>query len=71
MNDVAWAEDRLRYEAQLLAGLRQERDTEYLRLVATGTSTWQAQRMVDAEFGPKIVAQEAEYEIAVARVRRA
>ena len=47
-------EVRLIDKAEELAQARRSRDEEYLRLVASGKGSWDAQRMADVKFGVPI-----------------
>ena len=49
-----------------------ERDVaqEFLRLVAIGTNSFQAQKMAEVAVGHAVYRRRADYEIAVARLRR-
>lgn len=68
--EVRAAEESVRYEAGLLAHREEDLATEYLRLVATGIPTWQAQKQAELALLGEVTKQRAEYEIAVARLRR-
>lgn len=69
-DQIQWAEERARYEAGVLARAEEDLATEYLRLVATGVPTWQAQKQAELQYLGAVTRQRVEVEIAVARLRR-
>lgn len=62
-------EDGLRKAAAALATAEEALAQEYLRLVATGVPTWQAQKMAELELQRAVHLARAEWEIAAARLR--
>lgn len=58
----------VRSRASQVAVAEEDLAREYLRLVASGIPTWQAQKMADLECGRTLILAKAEYEIALARL---
>lgn len=65
------AEWDVRVAANKLAEAERKLAETYLLNLATGKPTWQAQKMAEVELGPDLRRAQAEYEIALARLRRA
>lgn len=63
-------EENARLTAEHLAAVELDHDLEYLRLVATGDNSYTATVKARAEYGPQIHRARADYEVALARLRR-
>lgn len=71
MQQIPNAEQALREAAHELSTARYLLAQEYLRIKATSkTDHWTAQKQAEIEHGELVLQKEAEYEIALARLRR-
>lgn len=59
----------LREAAQILANAEKDLAAEFLRLVAAGTNSYQAQKMAEVALGGYVHTARAGYEIALARLK--
>lgn len=64
------AETAVRTKATRWGDMEAERWGEYLRLVAAGTKPFEAWAMTEAQYAAHVIEARAEYEIAVAALRR-
>lgn len=63
-------EVELRRRASELADAEKKLAEEYLLHIAAGQQTWQAQKMAEHRYLKDVLLARAEYEIALARLRR-
>lgn len=70
MSWIAVYETNLRQAAEVLAEAERRLHEEYLLIVASGVNTFQAQKMADVAYLATVRRAQAEYEIALSRLRR-
>lgn len=68
--EISEAEDRVRWAATELAAAEDAMAAEYLRQVALGKSSWEAQRAAELDGIHAVRLSQAQYEIALERLRR-